>query len=159
MIHLTNDAIQKQDDSYGRFERGNKLSYDELDKYIKSLYPHYDFYKTLLTQMKVYHFFKYNVFSINKNKEIGKSTIKSVYGKIDPNKKESSMEVFGLDFMIDNNLKVWLIEVNTNPAIDICCPLLSKIIPSMIENTFKFNCSSSSFIVTLLSKIVKIHFS
>jgi len=31
--------------------------------------------------------------------------------------------------MIDNNLKPWLIEVNTNPCLEICCPLLSSIIP------------------------------
>jgi len=31
--------------------------------------------------------------------------------------------------MIDESFKVWLIEVNTNPDIEICCPILAKIIP------------------------------
>ena len=26
-IHLTNDAVQKNSDSYGKYEEGNKLSY------------------------------------------------------------------------------------------------------------------------------------
>jgi hypothetical protein len=27
MIHLTNDAVQKNGDTYGRFEAGNKITY------------------------------------------------------------------------------------------------------------------------------------
>lgn len=48
MIHLTNDAVQKKDDSYGKYEKGNKVSYDEIDRYIASVYPDKDFYKTIL---------------------------------------------------------------------------------------------------------------
>ena len=29
-VHLTNDSIQKQLPDYGKFEKGNKISYDEL---------------------------------------------------------------------------------------------------------------------------------
>ncbi len=29
-IHLTNDAIQKKSDDYGKFENGNKLSYADF---------------------------------------------------------------------------------------------------------------------------------
>jgi len=29
LVHLTNDAIQKRCDDYGKFESGNKLSYNE----------------------------------------------------------------------------------------------------------------------------------
>ena len=39
--------------------------------------------------------------------------------------------------MIDYQSKVWLIEVNTNPCLELSCPLLSKIIPTMIENAVK----------------------
>jgi len=34
MIHLTNDAVQKKSEDYGRFESGNKLSYAEFQKYL-----------------------------------------------------------------------------------------------------------------------------
>ena len=33
-IHLTNDAVQKNLPDYGKYEKGNKLSYDELENYI-----------------------------------------------------------------------------------------------------------------------------
>lgn len=34
MVHLTNDAVQKNGDDYGRFEKGNKISYEEFSKFI-----------------------------------------------------------------------------------------------------------------------------
>ena len=48
-----------------------------------------------------------------------------------------SFELFGLDFMIDENSKLWLIEVNTNPAINHdCSRVLGRLIPKLLENTF-----------------------
>jgi D-alanine-D-alanine ligase-like ATP-grasp enzyme len=34
------------------------------------------------------------------------------------------MEIFGYDFILDSDLKTWLIEVNTNPCIEESSPLL-----------------------------------
>lgn len=39
MIHLTNEAVQKRGDDFGKFENGNKLSYLELQKYIDVNHP------------------------------------------------------------------------------------------------------------------------
>ncbi len=36
-IHLTNDAIQKHCDSYGKYEEGNKLSYVEFQRYLDTV--------------------------------------------------------------------------------------------------------------------------
>ena len=36
LIHLTNDAIQKKAEDYGKFENSNKLSYAEFQKYLES---------------------------------------------------------------------------------------------------------------------------
>ena len=35
MIHLTNDAVQKWSEDYGRYESCNKLSFREIDKYFR----------------------------------------------------------------------------------------------------------------------------
>ena len=64
-------------------------------------------------------------------------SIRSVVNKIDPWRRENCFEIFGLDFMIDDSYKVWLIEVNTNPCLELSCPLLSRIIPNMLENAFR----------------------
>lgn len=39
--------------------------------------------------------------------------------------------------MIDENFKVYLIEVNTNPSLEICCPLLARIIPELLDNSMR----------------------
>ena len=39
--------------------------------------------------------------------------------------------------MIDKHFKPWLIEINTNPCLDCSCPLLDRIIPYMLEQSFK----------------------
>jgi len=72
-------------------------------------------------------------------KKLATDCIRAVYGKIDPSHRENCFEVFGLDFMIDDNFKVWLIEVNTNPCLSLSSSLLARIIPNMIENAFKLN--------------------
>lgn len=47
------------------------------------------------------------------------------------------MEVFGLDFMIDDEFRPFLIEVNTNPCLELSCPLLARLVPQLLENAFK----------------------
>jgi tubulin--tyrosine ligase len=34
MIHLTNDAVQKKCEDYGKFEPGNKLSFSDFQRYL-----------------------------------------------------------------------------------------------------------------------------
>ena len=64
-------------------------------------------------------------------------SFRSVYNKIDPNRNKNAFEIFGYDFMIDENFKVYLIEANTNPCLEICCPLLARIIPELLDNSFR----------------------
>jgi hypothetical protein len=59
-------------------------------------------------------------------------------GTLDPQRLENNFELFGLDFMIDSDLKVWLIEVNSNPCLELSCPLLDQIIPNLIENVLQY---------------------
>ena len=39
--------------------------------------------------------------------------------------------------MIDQDFKVILIEVNTNPCLETPCPLLNRIIPDMVDSGLK----------------------
>jgi hypothetical protein len=53
-VHLTNDAIQKNGANYGKFEKGNKLSYLELQRYLEASYRRErgSFFGEILPRMK-----------------------------------------------------------------------------------------------------------
>ncbi|OMJ85917.1 hypothetical protein SteCoe_12694 [Stentor coeruleus] len=127
-IHLTNDAIQKFSTEYGRFENGNKLSYREFQRYLDSHYPEkgINFLSNILPKIR----------------SIIKDTLIASFLKIDPKKRLHSMEILGYDFMIDRKFRPWLIEVNTNPCLELASPLLSSLIPAMVENAFKISVDS-----------------
>ena len=57
--------------------------------------------------------------------------------KLDPNRRAHSFEIFGYDFMIDEDFRINLIEANTNPCLELSCPLLARIIPAMLDNAFR----------------------
>jgi D-alanine-D-alanine ligase-like ATP-grasp enzyme len=46
-------------------------------------------------------------------------------------------DLYGLDFMVDSNMKVWLIEVNVNPALHTNCEALKEAIPPVVEETLR----------------------
>lgn len=110
LVHLTNDAIQKKADDYGKFEVGNKVSFKEYQQYLNETVPYLniDFNKHLMSQIK----------------RIITDTFRATYSSIDPNKRHHSFEIYGYDFMFDSNFQVQLIEVNTNPCIETTCPIL-----------------------------------
>ena len=65
-IHLTNDAVQKKSDDYGKFENGNKVSYQNFQKYLDTNLAdkNINFHTMLLPQIKVINLFINNSKSI-----------------------------------------------------------------------------------------------
>jgi hypothetical protein len=121
-VHLTNDAVQQKCEEYGKFEKANKMSYLDFQRYLDNHHPAKTNFQTeILPQIK----------------EMVKDTIQAVFLKIDTNKRGHTFEVFGYDFLLDCNLKPWLLEVNTNPCLELSSPHLARIIPAMLENAFK----------------------
>ena len=60
-VHLTNDAIQKKCEEYGKFENGNKVSFPDFQKYLDSTHGDktYNFYDSVYPKMMV--LFEFNV--------------------------------------------------------------------------------------------------
>ena len=66
--------------------------------------------------------------------------IKSIYSvrkTIDPYKRKHCFEMFGYDFILDEDFNVFLIEVNTNPCLEESSQLLKDMLPRMIEDMLK----------------------
>lgn len=61
----------------------------------------------------------------------------SVRRIMDPNRRKHCFELFGYDFILDQDFNTWLIEVNTNPCLEEPCELLKDYIPRMIEDMLK----------------------
>lgn len=60
-------------------------------------------------------------------------TFKSVKGQISCQKH--TFELLGYDFILDQDLNTYLIEVNTNPCLEESNELLRKLLPRMIDDT------------------------
>jgi tubulin--tyrosine ligase len=70
-------------------------------------------------------------------KNIITDVVKASYLNLDKERKQDNFELFGFDFMLDKDLKPYLIEINFNPCLVVNCNVLNRIIPPLIENTFR----------------------
>lgn len=61
----------------------------------------------------------------------------SVRKKIDPFRRKNCFELFGYDFILDQDFNMWLIEINTNPCIEESSELLKIYLPRMIEDMLR----------------------
>jgi len=120
-VHLTNNAVQKYSAKYGVFEDGNQLSFQEFQEYLKGNFANIDLYSEIVPQIK-------NHITLS---------LMSVKKKLNPEERKFCFEIFGYDFIIDNDFNVWLIEVNTNPCLELSSKLLKSLIPRMIDDAFK----------------------
>ena len=70
MVHLTNDAVQKNSDDYGKYEPGNKMSYEDFQKFLNINYGQLkiDFNRDLLPQIQ----------------KLVTDTIRATFSKLDP---------------------------------------------------------------------------
>ena len=51
--------------------------------------------------------------------------------------KRGSFELFGYDFMIDQELRPWLIEVNMSPSMEYSTPVTKKLVKMMLHDMGK----------------------
>jgi hypothetical protein len=123
-VHLTNNCLQvKNKESYGQHEEGNTVSFHQFQAYLEKEYPQYElkFDRDFLLRMK----------------DIAIDCYLSARSTLNPQKRRNSFELFGFDFMIDEDFRVWLIEVNTNPYIGIHNKGMKHILPEMFASLVK----------------------
>ena len=121
--HITNYSFQKYNDNFQKFEKGNEVPFFEFQKFIDEKYPEKNY--------------KLNINLINKLKEIITITMRSVKDKINKNGYNYQFEIFGYDFMLDNDFNIYLIEINTNPGLEESSPWIKVIVPRMLDDALR----------------------
>jgi hypothetical protein len=61
----------------------------------------------------------------------------SVRKALNPNNRKDCWELFGFDFLIDEDFRVWLIEVNTNPYLGSPNQFIADLMPKMLDDMLK----------------------
>jgi tubulin monoglycylase TTLL3/8 len=114
-IHLTNNSIQKHSSKFNQTEiPGNMWSMAEFANHIGE-----DRWKTIQERIK----------------DIVVWSIKSCEGGISA--RRNSCELVGYDFMIDEQLNPWLIEINMSPAMDYSTQITKRLVKSVMQDTVK----------------------
>jgi len=121
--HITNYSFQKYNNNFQKFEKGNEVPFYDFQKFLDENYPekNYKLKRDLMSKIK----------------EIIYLTMRSVKEKIDKNKRNYQFEIFGYDFMLDENFNVFLIEINTNPGLEESSPWIKIIVPRMLDDALR----------------------
>lgn len=120
-IHLTNYSLQKYNQNFSKFEKGNEISFDTFQDYLNDKNHNINIKNDIYPKIK----------------EIIEITTRSVKHKINENNKEYSFEIFGYDFMMDEDFNVFLIEINTNPGLEESSEIIKMLIPRMIDDALR----------------------
>ena len=119
-IHLTNNSVQKNNKNFSQNEIGNEISFNT-------------FQKELDKSGDIN--FKKNIFErIIKIIEITANIAKN---KINALNRKNCFELFGYDFILDEDFKPFLLEINTNPGYEESSPLIKMLIPRMIDDVLR----------------------
>lgn len=105
-VHLTNNCLQKHGNSYGAFEEGNTLSFKVLQDYLRQQYP------DLKIDLETHIIARFKDFIID--------SFLAWKNDLNPSRRKNLFELFGYDFLIDEDLRVWLIEVYQPPFHHYC---------------------------------------
>ena len=121
--HITNYSFQKKNLNFQKFEKGNEVPFYEFQKFIDEKYPqkNYKLKRDLMKQIK----------------EIISISMRSAKNKINKNGRSHQFEIYGYDFMLDADFNAFLIEINTNPGLEISSPWIQIIVPRMLDDALR----------------------
>lgn len=127
--------FKNKHEEYGKYETSNKLSFLDFEKYLELNFPEANqegpgcFYTNIYPQIK----------------KLVRDTFIATSDKINPQNRYNCFELYGYDFMVTDDFKVYLIEVNTNPCLETPWSLLSRIISSVLDNSFRIALDTLTF--------------
>ena len=121
-VHLTNYSVQKHNINFSKIEIGNEIPFSEFQNDLDRKKTGKNFRKDIYP--KIVRIIRLTGGAA----KIGKMNFMNV---------KNCFEIFGYDFILDQNYKPYLLEVNSNPGLEISSPLINQLLPRMIDDAFK----------------------
>ena len=120
-IHITNHSLQKKSAKFEQFEYGNEMSYSDFKKFMKEEQIPIEKFDKMIEDMKM----------------LVKISFKSVGKKLLKVTPVFCFEIFGYDFILDNDFRPWILEINNNPGLGISSPVIQKLVPRMFDDALR----------------------
>ena len=121
-IHLTNYSVQKYNKNFSKSEIGNEISFDTFQKELdKKKNGKINFRRDIFPKI-------IKIIGITAN--IAKN-------KINGFNRKNCFEIFGYDFILDEDYNPFLLEINTNPGFEESSPLIEMLVPRMIDDALR----------------------
>ena len=121
-VHLTNYSVQKHNIYFSKIEIGNEIPFYEFQKELDLKKSGKNFRKDIYPKIV---------------RIIRLTAGAAIRGKMNYMNAKNCFEIFGYDFILDENYRPYLLEINTNPGLEISSPLISQLLPRMIDDAFK----------------------
>ncbi|XP_032903683.1 protein polyglycylase TTLL10-like [Amblyraja radiata] len=121
--HLTNQFIQRKNPRYSEMKEDTIWSMEHLNDYINEKY---------MEAKRLPKDWVFTVFA-KRMQEIMTTCLNSAKNKLEC--KLGFFDLMGCDFIIDQNFKVWLLEMNANPSLQRHCSVLRTLIPPLVYET------------------------
>jgi len=129
-VHLTNQAVQQQHEAYSSERENTIWTPQQLEKYVDENRHKFGVRESWCQK------------SLHPNiKRILQRLVLNVQNRL--NKVPGVFELFGCDFLVDSQMKVWLLEVNANPALGLYCAAQADIIPEVVHEALGIGLEST----------------
>lgn len=124
ITHLTNNSVQKNHPEYKTLKEKSIISIESL-------------VENIIAMGKVQTREEYSVKVDKKIQEIMTLIFQVIKDKLD--RKFGCFELFGFDFLLDDALNPYLIEINTNPALYTDTQVQKDLLPKLVEDIVKMS--------------------
>ncbi|KAJ8371022.1 hypothetical protein SKAU_G00110500 [Synaphobranchus kaupii] len=131
--HLTNQYMQKKNPLYSQLKEGNGLVHGALQCLCQRAVQGGEETPTGLGPR---YFLPYSILPFAEQKRmqaIMTQCFLAVKAKLE--RKLGLFDLIGCDFMIDEDFKVWFLEMNCNPSLQTNCQVLKEVVPSTVTET------------------------
>jgi len=134
--HLTNDCYQKKTAEYGKFEAANKVLYSRFFKVMEFQHGHK--IPQIITDANLNQANTLFECVDQQMKRIAVHLVKAACWKADPKRRKATFELVGLDFMLDQDFSVKLIEANNSPSLSHSeNPEMNRLLEKVMESVFE----------------------